>query len=115
MTLDLDANRLSDSDRAVIRDRIASTVFHYSDHCDYVGKWSDVPTVSRVAYHAIGCTEYDLRESELSEIRAMVLEALKLSDPGTDRSVTVVVPTYGDALAQSIAGLKSSGRIPEQY
>ena len=74
--LDLTANRFESADRIAIVGRIQATIATWGP--TYVGQWSDVQSLERVAAHAIGCTAYDLRDSELEEITSHVLRLLKL-------------------------------------
>ena len=75
-------NRLTDSDRSTITARLAETAakYRHPSSLPNTPRWSDVPTMERVAAHAIGCSADDLRDSEMSEIRAIVLTSLGLED-----------------------------------
>ena len=76
----LTENRLTDSDRSTITARLAEVIQGYSV-LSQVSPWrSDAPTLERVAAHAIGCSADDLRDSEMSEIRAIVLTSLGLEE-----------------------------------
>jgi hypothetical protein len=65
-------NRLTHSDYSAIIERV----------CDVVHRWQaqggfaigvDDEALRRVAYHSIGCSVYDLRDSELDVIGSLVL------------------------------------------
>ena len=71
-------NRLTDSDRTAITARLAEVVEGYGG--PYRPTWADAPTLERIAVHSIGCSADDLRDSEMSEIRAIVLTSLGLED-----------------------------------
>lgn len=70
-----DENRLTDHDRNAITARLDEVIAGYGP---YIAGWSDVPTMERIAAHAVGCCHDDLRDSEMSEIRAIVLTSLGL-------------------------------------
>ena len=76
----LTENRLTDSDRSTITARLAEVIQGYSVLSQVSPTGSDAPTLERVAAHAIGCSADDLRDSEMSEIRAIVLTSLGLED-----------------------------------
>lgn len=75
-----DENRFTESDRATIRARMDETFDNWSRPGPYTPVWADVETMQRIACHAIGCTEADLRASELAEIRGGVLRTLGLEE-----------------------------------
>jgi len=72
-------NRLSDTDRETIRSAQATQVSNWRGWgSNWKASYGDVPTLERIGYHAIGCDERDLRESELDEIRTATLAVLGL-------------------------------------
>lgn len=85
-------NRLTASDRERITTRLAEALTEARRHARQrpTDTWSvgplppatlgrDAHALKRIAHHAIGCTEYDLRDSELAEIEDMVQAALDLT------------------------------------
>ena len=54
-------NRLTDSDRTRIIEAIESAIHHNYG----TWTWDGLPTLERIAWHAIGCDARDLRGSEL--------------------------------------------------
>lgn len=80
-TVNATENRLTDQDRKAIAERVATTVSDWRSHgSQWTPSASDVTTLERIAHHAIGCTEADLREVELEEIRRAIVEQLGLGN-----------------------------------
>lgn len=73
-----DENRLTSEDRALIVGRMREVLAKFGVR-DYRPTWADVPTFERLGWHAIGCDDRDLRQSELDEIRATACEVLGVS------------------------------------
>lgn len=67
-----DENRLTDEDRARIRTRLAELREEWRTNGHRYRPAYDATIVERVGAHAIGCATYDLRDSELAEILAMM-------------------------------------------
>jgi hypothetical protein len=63
-----DTNRLTDYDRNIICRAVTGVVACWSGPRNA----TDVLALERIARHSIGCTEAELRESELDEIAAIV-------------------------------------------
>jgi hypothetical protein len=74
--LDLSTSRLTSVDYNAMKRRLRETIYQYGR--GYQPKWSDVPTLERLARHAIGCSEADLRDSELAEVHDIVVDMLGL-------------------------------------
>jgi hypothetical protein len=77
-----DENRLTDDDRERMRVRVAEAVELHkaaATRRDWSPYWGDVPTYERLAYHALGCSAHDLRDSELREIEHLVTDQLGLT------------------------------------
>lgn len=75
----LEANRLTDSDREAMRTRVRETMALWRPTAWRPLRKSDIGPESlmalyRVAAHAIGCSDADLREAELAERDAIVHE-----------------------------------------
>lgn len=69
----LTENRLSDDDRFAMRSRMAEAVHGWKENGARAVRYADVPSLVRLGVHAIGCSEADLREPELDEVRTMAL------------------------------------------
>lgn len=63
------ANRLSNEDRTAIAHRITEAVRGWGR--DHQGSDGDLLALTRLGAHAIGCSEPDLRDCELDEIRSI--------------------------------------------
>lgn len=73
---DVEANRLTDSDRNAITARVTEVLKMWRHNAPF-GRMpsicsSDIVALERTAYHSIGCNVHDLRDSELEEIEATV-------------------------------------------
>ena len=73
----IEANRLTDSDRAAMQTRVRETLALWRPTVHRPPRKSDIGPDSlmalyRVAVHAIGCSDHDLREAELAERDAIV-------------------------------------------
>ena len=71
-------NRLTDRDRFAMGERVREVTAGYGR--EWQAKWSDVPTLERVALGAIGCGPFDMREDEIEEVRAMVADITGLAE-----------------------------------
>ena len=69
-------NRLVATDYTAMRRRVVEVTAGYGR--DWVGKWTDVQTLERVALAAIGCGPFDMRDSELERVHELVLDVLGL-------------------------------------
>jgi hypothetical protein len=77
-----DENRLTGADKIRIYDHVAHALALHKASAtrrDWVPWWSDVDAYKRIAHHAIGCSERDLRQSELDEIERIVTDTLELT------------------------------------
>ena len=77
---DIEANRLTEEDRARIAEAIRDQIErwdigarqHYGAGASYAVQPADRDTLERAAWHSIGCGSADLRDSELAEIAETV-------------------------------------------
>lgn len=71
-------NRLTDDDRDTIQARITETLKTWRLTTPHPLEPSaiEATTLYRIACHAIGCSDADLRTSEVDEIEAMVADLL---------------------------------------
>jgi hypothetical protein len=80
-------NRLTDQDRGTIRRAVRETVAHWNygrgPANSYVPQSTDYLTLERIGHHAIGCTDADLRESELAEIAALARDEANIPRKAT--------------------------------
>lgn len=72
-----DENRLTDADRERIRDAVTP----FAVRTPNMGTGERYTTAERIAHQAIGCTEHDLRDSELLEIRQIFKPILATTHP----------------------------------
>lgn len=76
---DRDAYRLSPDDERLIAEAIERAVRSWTS----AGGASALPGLERIARHAIGCSEHDLRDVELAYIHERCAAALCLSPTTT--------------------------------
>ena len=80
-----EADRLTDTDRAAIAAAIAAAIRHN----DGTWTWAGMPTLERIAWHAIGCDARDLRGSELLWIEhecRRAIAGIRNTNPTTEES-----------------------------
>lgn len=80
-----DRNRLTDQDRERMRKHVRETLALWRGNGPR-DVAVDALALRRVAYHSVGCSAYDFRQSELDEISSMV--AAEISNEATAERMT---------------------------